>query len=571
MSATAAASTHPWLEGPKGTALVALIFVLVATAFSWPTAALDPHTLVTRHFDLYVTVWLIEQAVDGLPKLLSTGSAWPHGESLARVDSYLLLLLAWLGRGALSGWLLTTLLTWLGPAINALAAEHCARRVLAVQRPWSLLAGLAYGFSGIAALAVLEGHVYFLLAAWLPLLLTVTWGTPDRGGPAWLRGLGAGALWSASLLSSAYFGVLASVLLAVVIAARPRRALRWIPGAAVVALPVVAWYLWVFSMSRQHGIVEVRPDLILTMGTATVANLTTWTAHLDTVRHSVGAPVGFTTLWLLLLAPLLLRGERGWRVLALLALLALMLCFGRSFRIMDGGAGLPSPLALAVGLPGIENFRFPIRFAWLYQLCAGVVAAAALQALARRLPSAALLPVLLLATIDGIAGTGLPFRVQAIVADTPSAYASAPAGQPVLDCYGRALDGSSGELEMWTRNLSCYYQAHHQRPVLELCVRTEVQSPREALDAALGDGLLALADGDPRARPERLRSQLVEAGVGAVALHADFYAPTDRARMLAGLEQLLAPPLAETWEGGLRVVVFQVAWGGVAPGGGTGR
>jgi len=557
-------SPSNWLDGPRGTALVLAFFVAVATLFTWPAARLDPHTLVTRHFDLYVTVWLVEQAVEGLPRLLATGSAWPGGESLARVDSYLLLVVAWLGRGLLSGWLLTTLLTWLGPALNAWAAEHCARRVLRVQRPWSLLAGLAYGFSGIAATAVLEGHVYFLLAAWLPLLLTTAWGAPDRGLP-WGRGLATGLWWSLALLSSAYFGVLATVLLLAVLAARPRQTVRLIPGAALVALPVVAWYLWVFSLSQQHATLEVKPELILSMGTATVANLSSWTAQLDTLRHSVGAPIGFTTLWLLLLAPLLLRGERGWRALAVLALLSLLLCFGRALRVDDLDPGLPSPVALLVGLPGVEMFRFPIRFAWLFQLCGGLVAAAALQALARRLPTAALLPVLALACIDGVLGTGLPFRAQRAIADIPSAYSAAPAGAPVLDCFGRSLDGSSGELEMWTRNLSCYYQAHHGRPILELCLRTEVESPREALDAALGHGLLDAAASDEPADLRPLRAALVDAGVGAVALHTDFYLPTDRQLMLAGLERLLGPPLADSSDGGERVVLFHVATGGLAP------
>jgi hypothetical protein len=552
-----------WWDGPKGTGLVVGLFVVVATLWSWPAARLDPHTLVTRHFDLYVTIWLVEQAVDGLPRLLATGSAWPAGESLARVDSYLLMLLGWAGRGLLSGWLLTTLLTWLGPALNAWAAEHCARRVLSVRRPWSLLAGLAYGFSGIAATAVLEGHVYFLLAAWLPLLLTTCWTAPKEGIP-WGRGALVGLLWSLALLSSAYLGVLASLLLITILLAR-RPTWRLLPGAALVAVPVAVWYLWVFSISQQHATLEVKPELILTMGTATVANLSTWTAQLDELRHSVGAPLGFTTLWLLLLSPLLLRRERGWRAIAILALLSLALCFGRSFRVMDGGAGLPSPVALLVGLPGVEMFRFPIRFAWLFQLCGGLVAAAGLQALARRIRAGWLWPVLGLALIDGLLLTGLPLRSQQVIAEIPSAYASAPEGRPILDSYGRAMDGTSGELEMWTRNLGCYYQSQHGRPILELCVRTEVESPREQLDAALGAGLVGLGDDPDPDQLRPLRTLLEEQGVGAVALHADFYRPGDRARMIAGLERLLGPPLADSSDGGERVLLYAVATGGLAP------
>jgi hypothetical protein len=547
------------LQGWRGHAAVAIFFFVVAAAFSWPAARLDPSVLVTRHFDLYVTVWLVEQAPDVLPAMISTGSAWPGGESLAKVDSYLLLLLAWAGRGLLSSWLLVTLLTWFGPALNALAAEHCARHVLAVRRPWSLLAGLAYGFSGIAASAVLEGHVYFLLAAWLPLLLTVAWTGPDRGFP-WRRGLLLGALWALSLLSSAYLGILASALLATAALARPRQVGRLLPSAALIAVPTAAWYLWVFSFSQQHATLEIKPDTILTMGTATLASLTTWTAETDLVGHSVGAPLGFVSLWLLLFAPLLLKGQRSWMALALLALLALLLCFGRDLRVSEAGPALASPVGLLVGLPGVDQFRFPVRFAWLFALCGGLVAAASLQSLARRLPAALLWPVLGLALVDALLGTGLPFRVQRAIAAIPSAYQAAPQAAPVLDLYGRSLDGSSGELEMWTRNLACYYQSEHRRPILELCMRSEVDSPRESLDATLSHSILSSTN---EGTARELRAELERRGIGAVALHADFYEPLDLELMAAGLERSLGPASAESHDGGERVLLYEVAMGGL--------
>ncbi len=553
----AGASEGGWLAGPRGTALVSLLFLGLAAVFTWPAVCFDPQVLVTRHFDLYVAIWLLEQAAESLPRLFVDGSAWPQGESLVRSDSFSLLFLGWAGRGLLSGWFVVTLITWLAPALNALAAEACARRVLEVRRPWSLLAGLAFGFSGIAASVVLEGHVYQLLAFWLPLLLLAAWCTPERGLP-WKRGLLVGLLWALSLFSSAYFGVLASALLLVVAAARPRRSLRLMPFSALVILPVGGWYLWVYSMGSQHAITEIKPDLVLAVGAATVASLSTWTPQLDLLGHSVGAPIGFTAFWLLLFSPLLLRGSRGWRALALLAIVALLACFGSQLRLVDGGASLPSPFALVARIPGVEVFRFPVRIVWLYTLCGGLVASACLQALSRRLPTALLLPALLLATVDGVVGTGLLWRVRQAIAEVPGAYQAAPRDLPVLDTFGRSLDGTSGELEMWTRNLACYYQASHRRPILELCVRTERQSPREALDARLSHGLLSATGPDAAQQLDDLRLELERAGLGAVAVHADFYRPNDRQVLLAGLEDLLGEPLADTRDGGERVVLFLV-------------
>ena len=58
----------------------------------------------------------------------------------------------------------------LGTALNAFTAERSAASDLGVGRPASLLAGIAYGYSGIAGNVILEGHVYHLLNPWLPLL-----------------------------------------------------------------------------------------------------------------------------------------------------------------------------------------------------------------------------------------------------------------------------------------------------------------------------------------------------------------------------------------------------------------
>ena len=541
------------LQGHGGTAAVAVLFLLISAVFTWPAARLDPLGLVTRHFDLYVAVWLVEQAPDSFLRLMSHASAWPAGESLTRCDSLLLLMVSWLLQGLLSGGTTLALITWLGPAINALAAEHCARRVLDVARPWSLLAGLAYGFSGIAATAVLEGHVYFLMAPWLPLLITIAWTSPERGFP-WGRGLLLGGCWALSLLTSAYLGLCATLLLVVVVAARPRRVLRLLPSATLIALPVVAWYLWIFSLVPTQNLQQVDPALTLQQGAATLASLTGWTSRLDTTGHSLGAPLGLTVLWLLLLAPVVLRRRTGWKALALLALMAVLLCLGRELRLVHGGAGLPSPLALLLLVPGIEILRFPIRFAWLYALCGGLVASAVLQAMARRLNPAWLLPVLAMALVDVMLGVGLPLRTRVALGEVPSAYQAAPQDAPILDVFGRISGGEGEELSAWIRSYTCYYQAHHHRPIYETCVATEVRSPRQRLDAELKRLLL-----NPNAGPAAAADLLRQEGAGAVAVHADFLLPTDSADLLRLMTEALGPPTADSSDGGERVVLFEVS------------
>jgi len=553
MTRAAPDSRFGGLQGLRGTLATAALFLLISAVFTWPAARLDPLDLVTRHFDLYVAVWLVEQAPDSFLRLITHASAWPAGESLTHCDSLLLLMVSWLLQGLLSGGTILALLTWLGPVINALAAEHCARRVLDVARPWSLLAGLAYGFSGIAATAVLEGHVYFLMAPWLPLLLTIAWTSPERGLP-WGRGLLLGGCWSLSLLTSAYLGLCATLLLVVAAAARPRRVLRLLPGAALITLPVVAWYLWIFTLVPAQGLQPVSPALTLQQGAATLASLTGWTSQLDTTRHSLGAPLGFTVLWLLLLAPVVLRHRPGWKALALLALTAVMLCLGRELRLVHGGPGLPSPVALLTLLPGIEKLRFPIRFAWLYALCGGLVASAVLQAMARRLNPALLLPVLAVALVDVMVVVGLPLRARVALGEVPSAYLAAPLDAPILDVFGRSAGGEDEELAAWARSYSCYYQAHHHRPIYETCLATEVRSNRQRLETELQRLLL-----NPNAGHGAAADLLSREGAGAIAVHADFLLPTDRAALLRLLTEALGPPTADTSDGGERIVLFEVS------------
>lgn len=48
----------------RNTALVFAGYLLFSVFWSWPNAALSPDFLVTRHFDLYPTIWAIRVAPD---------------------------------------------------------------------------------------------------------------------------------------------------------------------------------------------------------------------------------------------------------------------------------------------------------------------------------------------------------------------------------------------------------------------------------------------------------------------------------------------------------------------------
>lgn len=538
--------------------MVFVSYLVVSTLFCWPMPLLDPSRVVTRQFDLYPTLWLLERAGTIFPSLHHAGSGYPFGEDLARVDSYLLIAIAWVLRPLFSGAQVAALAGWVGPALSATFAERCAVRAFHVPRPWSWVAGCAFAFSGIASTAVLEGHVHHLVNPWLPLLVESMWRLRD-GSTRWVAGWRVGLWWALGLFTSGYFGVLGAVV--VLVGAIGGRVSRPLVGAAVLAVPAGVTYLLLFLTGGRVADHPIEDVAAWTAGANTLSSLLCGTPSLDLFGHSIGAPAGFTLLWLLLFAPLALRGEKGWVQPWVIAIVALVLSFGARLRVHPQAPWeIWWPGALVAELPGIEWFRFPVRLAWLYALFGGIVAARTLRALSAPLPRFVVIGTWLLIVGDAFLGTGMPFRLTTQLGETPSGYDATPAGRPVLDMWALPSDRSQTEVELRARALSCYYQAHHGRPILELCIGTQVDSPREIADVWFTQALFV---DEPTVDSIRERAQGL--GLGAIAVHADLYRPSDLAWLLRGLESAFGAAVADTQDGGEHLIVFEVPAGTSAP------
>lgn len=534
-----------------GTLLVFASYIAVSAIWSWPVANLDDSGLVTRHFDIYPTVWLLAQAQAAPFDLSVTSTAWPVGESFGRIDSYVVIPLAWM-LPFLDARLLAALLAWLGPAVGALAAERCAANAFGVPRPASWIAGIIYGFSGITATALMEGHVYHALNPWLPLLLWSAWRAQEESG-RWYHGFAAAFFWALSLATTAYAGVLGALVL-VVVALRGGLA-RLLPGLLLVGLPAGLLYVRQFTANAFSDGQALEAGQILNMGSASLGSLAGWSDLVDLRYHSIAAPVGWVGLFGLLLAPLFLAGRPAWRTLTILAFVALLASMGRAIRLEPGGDAWWSPMSWLVDVRGVEYFRFPVRFTWLYALGAAIVTARVLQSLGERLGKRIVYTTLILAVADVVITNGLPWRLQRQPASLPSAYLSAPADRAVLDLWARPLDRSSGEIEMWSRALGCFYQSQHHRPIFEVCMGTAVDSPREVVDRWLTTSLLvATPELDP------IRARLTALGVGSVVLHGDLYRPGDRAALTTSLTALLGQP-TESTDGGEHLWLWTVPEG----------
>jgi hypothetical protein len=325
----------------------------------------------------------------------------------------------------------------------------------------------------------------------------------------------------------------------------PRQSWRMLPGLSVTALPAAAYYLWLFGQGGGWQ-EQIAPGPVLQTGGSTLAGWLYAVPEADLGGHSLVTPLGFLGFWLWFLTPFFRRGQAGWKGLWMLAFVALVASFGASLRVVPGGEGLPLPLAW-IHWPALAFFRFPLRLLWLYQLTAGMLAS---QLLAERWQGRAWWVGL--ALVD-VLGTGMPGRLARGIAEVPSAYLSVPAERAVLDVYGETLDPSSGEMEMRSRILGCYYQGVHHRPIPEVCIGTGIRSPREGVSRWLM-GALSAAGADPKA----IVKTLGDAGIGAVALHLDTLRPADAEILKAGLGSVLGPPVAETKDGGERLQIFSL-------------
>jgi hypothetical protein len=525
--------------------------VLLSVLFSWPWAALDGTFLPTRQFDLYGTVWLVEHARLALATLRSPVSGLPDGEDLHRLDTWVLAAL-----GALtSGWLdpvrLLQAVVLAGPVLSAVAAERCAARGFGVRPPWSLVAGVIYGFSGLGATALLEGHVYYLLDPWLPLLL---WALLAANGPGGRlqHGLAAGAAWALALGTSAYLGIVGAILAAVFFARGAwirldrRPVARALAGFVAAALPVGALYALVFR-GGSAGVAS-DPATVLAGGSATLASLATWSPAIELDDHSIAAPLGFVTLALVAVAPVVLAGKGGWRTLAGLAVASVVLALGPTVQTGMGGLGTWYWVDLRGAGANLAFLHFPVRFLWLWSLCGGIVAAQVVDALAERLGARVAAPLLALVAFDALVISAVPLRVGTVPATIPSAYAAAPPDGLLLDLLAEDPNPGSG-IDLWMRRLACYYQARHHRPVVGRCLSPLGAPPQEAAERALREALL---DGtDPR-------GPLATLGVAAVAVHLDLFTPDARAAVMAGLGAALGPPAATSTDGGETVALFRV-------------
>jgi hypothetical protein len=531
------------------------LYLLVSVAWSWPLAS-APLDILASGFDTWGTLWSVHASDTVGWDLLNPNSGWPLGQELRRSDSMLLLFALKLLPGRVDPVAAVSAMCLLGPVLSGFAAERCAHRALGIAWPWSIVAGLSFGFLGIASATFAGGQVYALVNPWLP-LLAWSWYAATEPRGTWKQGALAGLMWLLCLLTTVYVGIAATLL---VLAGLPRllrsRNLLAASAAAGVALPGGLIYVLIFTSGAMRGEGSgaqlLDPLPILEMGSATLSGLVGWSPSTAGVFEDV-VPLGWTILALVALAPWVLR-RGGWRWFAVLGLVGLVLALGPTVR-PEGTlrGGLPwvwRPLALE---SVVRWFRFPVRMLWLTGLGFGVVAAKTLEALGRDRPGLAL-PLILACALESVLLSGrAPFRTFAIPAQAPSAYAATPVDRAVLDLFPVEA-GQPVDFALYHVDLTCAWAAQHERPIAQVCLETSPghDDPRSRISAWMHDAFVREPD------PEGTRRLLSDLGFGAVVVRPEHYLPNDREAVLQGLEQALGPPIAESRDSGEHLLVFAV-------------
>ena len=535
-------------------------FLLLSFAFSWPLVLAPLSQHVSQQWDMYTLVWLMQAVSAEDAAWVFSGSAWPLGEPLYRMDSFLMASVAALFGGWLDPWVFPALWTLLGPVLSAWAAERVAARIFDARWPWSLIAGGCFGFCGMAVTSLLEGHVYALLNPWLPLLLG-SWVLALREDGTLRQGLFAGVCWSLCLLTSAYTGLVATLLVLVVaspIVVHRKTSWRGLAGAALTSLPVGLAYVRMFVT---HG-ESVRtpttasigdPLRVLDAGSIHLDTLAGWNGAVDMVKHSVSGPLGYTALCLALFAPIVVAHRKYVKTLMALALVGLVFALGPQLQLHDDDLNIPLVL-YGVGVLGdaASFFHFPSRLLWLCTLGMGMLGAVVATHIAEKRHVKWAIPLLLFMVVDVLCITGAPFRTCPVSRVAPTIYQEAPASLAVLDLFPE-FGTFNADMSLYVNNLSCSYQVEHRRPIASQCLGTTVgKGPRVVLSKWLSGVFLS------NQGLEEVVPSMQALGFGAIVLHPDFYSHTDRPLMIAGLTEALGPPSAVRTDGGEHLMLFTV-------------
>ena len=332
---------HTWMDlveqqVEKWTPLISL---LCAILWTWPLAfQLD--TNPSLHFDAYGLLWLtegVQHAQDGIFQ----NSNFPHGQNVGHIDSWIFYGLAWICGRFIDPPALLSILILTGITTSIWMMTICAYS-WGIRGLSALTSGVLFGLNGLVLNAILEGAYYFTMLAWLPGL---AWAIRRYSQLNLIQyAILTVLMWMGCLLTSAYLGIIGSiVLLLLSIHLLPRyNRVQWLIPIAIPIIVLGIAYAFTFlsnSTHRAHDFIGISEDWT-SMGSSNLWNLLFWNSDLDTHSHSLGPVSNIFILAMLCFAPFTRIGQH-WSIWWIIGLISLMLSFGYQITSTEVGEGIP--------------------------------------------------------------------------------------------------------------------------------------------------------------------------------------------------------------------------------------
>ena len=243
---------------------------------------LEPTINISRHFDLYGIFWLAE-GTQHLNAGQFTNINFPLQAPIGHVDSWLWFIVFWLNHDIIPIPILISLFLTVSIGLNIWCARWCAL-VWGVSPIPSWCVGLLFGLSGSMLNSLLEGSWYLTSQFWLPLIavtLLKFQQTKKRKWYVWMI-----VSWNGALLTSAYLGLAASVmLLFLTLYIQPyRNRQRWfleiLGPMLIIGTVFTLLFLSLYNRREFDNLGFI--DGWSTMGSTTIWNYLFWNTDLDT-------------------------------------------------------------------------------------------------------------------------------------------------------------------------------------------------------------------------------------------------------------------------------------------------
>ena len=509
-----------------------LISLLCAIMWTWPLV-LQMDMNPSRHFDAYGLLWLTE-GIQHLKHGIFEHSNFPHGQNIGHIDSWIYFGLAWMCGELIPPPMLLSLLILLGISSSIWMMSICAQS-WGVRGLNALSVGLLFGLNGLVLNAILEGAYYFTVLAWLP-------------GLAWairrysqykqtLHAFWTVMMWLGCLLTSAYLGIVGSlVLLLLIIHLLPRH--NKVPWLLSIVIPIVvlgAAYSIIFfgnTTHRAHDFIGIAEDWT-SMGSSNLWNILLWNTNLDTDAHSLGPVSNVFLIVMLCIAPLTRIGQH-WSVWWAIGVISLMLSFGYQISATEIDQGIPWLFWMFQDWSIVNFIHFPVRLHWGLDLAGALLLGQLLQRGTQNNPKIAVwgfgLILFQCTVIQGVwvRQSSTPYHTSEIYKDLTGSGA-------LLELH--PIFSSRSDIEpLLIKNVLCSQQIYHHKPLLKGCMGTTTSDSNDwKIRTILMSDIL---DSQSISWGQLFPSL----GVDTLLVHIDWFQTSDAIKIESYLTQTLGQP-----------------------------